>query len=81
MAATVPEWPEIPYPPWRETCTALHLFAQIVGKLEAELGGDIARLHYLSVPPAAAPEVVRSLGEVGLAERARIIMELSLIHI
>ncbi|HJR68503.1 MAG TPA: DUF5996 family protein [Gammaproteobacteria bacterium] len=29
---SVPEWPEIPYPPWRETCTALHLFAQIVGK-------------------------------------------------
>jgi hypothetical protein len=30
--ASVPEWPEIPYPAWRETCTALHLFAQIVGK-------------------------------------------------
>ena len=29
MAAT---WPEIPYPPWRETCAALHLYAQIVGK-------------------------------------------------
>lgn len=28
----VREWPEIPYPAWRETCTALHLFAQIVGK-------------------------------------------------
>jgi hypothetical protein len=25
-------WPEIPYPPWRETCAALHLYAQIVGK-------------------------------------------------
>jgi hypothetical protein len=25
-------WPEIPYAPWRETCTALHLYAQIVGK-------------------------------------------------
>jgi hypothetical protein len=25
-------WPEIPYPPWRETCSALHLYAQIVGK-------------------------------------------------
>jgi hypothetical protein len=25
-------WPEIPYEPWRETCTALHLYAQIVGK-------------------------------------------------
>ena len=25
-------WPEIPYPPWRETCRALHLYTQIVGK-------------------------------------------------
>lgn len=25
-------WPEIPYEPWRETCTALHLYSQIVGK-------------------------------------------------
>jgi hypothetical protein len=25
-------WPEIPYQPWCETCTALHLYAQIVGK-------------------------------------------------
>jgi Family of unknown function (DUF5996) len=25
-------WPDIPYPPWRETCTALHLFVQIIGK-------------------------------------------------
>jgi hypothetical protein len=25
-------WPDIPYAPWRETCTALHLYTQIVGK-------------------------------------------------
>ncbi len=25
-------WPDIPYEPWRETCTALHLYSQIVGK-------------------------------------------------
>lgn len=25
-------WPEIPYGAWRETCSALHLYAQIVGK-------------------------------------------------
>src|SRR5512135_1248145 len=25
-------WPAIPYAPWRETCAALHLYAQIVGK-------------------------------------------------
>jgi hypothetical protein len=26
------DWPDLPYEPWRETCEALHLFAQIVGK-------------------------------------------------
>ena len=25
-------WPDIPYPAWRETCAALHLYTQIVGK-------------------------------------------------
>lgn len=25
-------WPDIPYADWRETCTALHLYAQIFGK-------------------------------------------------
>lgn len=25
-------WPDIPFPPWHETCAALHLWAQIVGK-------------------------------------------------
>ena len=27
-----PAWPDIPYEPWRETCSALHLYLQIVGK-------------------------------------------------
>ncbi|HLS67806.1 MAG TPA: DUF5996 family protein [Kiloniellales bacterium] len=25
-------WPDIPYKPWRETCSALHLYSQILGK-------------------------------------------------
>src|SRR5581483_7057437 len=25
-------WPEIPFEPWRETCAALHLYTQVVGK-------------------------------------------------
>ncbi len=25
-------WPDIPYAPWRETCSALHLYTQIIGK-------------------------------------------------
>ncbi|MBA4285252.1 MAG: glucose-6-phosphate dehydrogenase [Xanthomonadaceae bacterium] len=42
---------------------------------EAALGTESRRLHYLSVPPSAALPVVRMLGEAGLVERARIIME------
>jgi hypothetical protein len=26
------KWPDVCYEPWRETCAALHLFAQIIGK-------------------------------------------------
>jgi hypothetical protein len=26
-------WPDLPYPAWRETCTTLHLWTQIVGKV------------------------------------------------
>jgi Family of unknown function (DUF5996) len=25
-------WPEIPYPPWKDTCATVHLWTQIVGK-------------------------------------------------
>jgi glucose-6-phosphate 1-dehydrogenase len=42
---------------------------------EAALGGDALRLHYLSVPPKAALPVVRLLGEAGLVDRSRIVME------
>jgi glucose-6-phosphate 1-dehydrogenase len=42
---------------------------------ERSLGGQVRRLHYLSVPPAAAPGIVRMLGASGLTERARVIME------
>ena len=30
-------WPEIPYAPWRATCTTLHLWTQIVGKVRLVL--------------------------------------------
>ena len=46
-----------------------------VEKAETELGGEGRRLHYLSVPPNAALSVVRMLGEAGLVERSKIIME------
>lgn len=31
-AARQAAWPDIAYEPWRETCVALHLFTQVVGK-------------------------------------------------
>jgi glucose-6-phosphate 1-dehydrogenase len=46
-----------------------------VEKAEQIVGGEGRRLHYLSVPPNAALSTVRLLGEAGLVERSRIIME------
>ncbi len=42
---------------------------------EAMLPGESRRIHYLSVPPSAALSAVRLLGEAGLVERSRVIME------
>jgi glucose-6-phosphate 1-dehydrogenase len=46
-----------------------------VEKAEQALGGGSRRVHYLSVPPNAALSAVRLLGEAGLVDRSRIIME------
>jgi glucose-6-phosphate 1-dehydrogenase len=46
-----------------------------VERAEAVLGSDSRRLHYLSVPPAAALSAVRLLAEAGLVDRSRIVME------
>ncbi len=46
-----------------------------VERAERDLGADSRRLHYLSVPPSAALAAVRLLGEAGLVERSRIVME------
>ncbi|MDY6948162.1 MAG: glucose-6-phosphate dehydrogenase, partial [Pseudomonadota bacterium] len=46
-----------------------------VERAEASFGAECRRLHYLSVPPNAALSVIRMLGEAGLVERARIVME------
>jgi glucose-6-phosphate 1-dehydrogenase len=49
--------------------------AVLVRDAEKRLGGEAQRLHYLSVPPKAALDVIHELDEAGLVERARIIME------
>ena len=42
---------------------------------ERALGRESRRLHHLSVPPNAALSAVRMLGEAGLVDRSRVIME------
>jgi glucose-6-phosphate 1-dehydrogenase len=49
--------------------------ASAAAALETELGGEPRRLHYLSVPPKAALDVVHTLDQARLVERSRIIME------
>jgi glucose-6-phosphate 1-dehydrogenase len=46
-----------------------------VDRAEAAIGRDSRRLHCLSVPPSAALSAVRLLGEAGLVEHSRIVME------
>jgi glucose-6-phosphate 1-dehydrogenase len=42
---------------------------------ERSLGGESHRLHYLSIPPSAALAAVRLLGDAGIVDRSRVIME------
>ena len=49
--------------------------AAAVATAEQALGRESRRLHYLSVPPNAALSTVRLLGDAGLVEGSRIIME------
>jgi glucose-6-phosphate 1-dehydrogenase len=46
-----------------------------VAEAEAELGPDVKRLHYLSVPPKAALAVVTMLRDANLVDRSRVVME------
>jgi len=46
-----------------------------VDRAEKSFTGESRRLHYLSVPPAAALSCVRMLGEAKLVERSRVVME------
>ncbi|MBO0845412.1 MAG: glucose-6-phosphate dehydrogenase [Nocardioides sp.] len=49
--------------------------AAAVAAAENQLGEGCHRLHYLSVPPAAALDVINMLREAELVEQSRVIME------
>jgi glucose-6-phosphate 1-dehydrogenase len=49
--------------------------AAAVHAAEAQLGEGVRRLHYLSVPPKSAFDVIATLREAALVENSRVIME------
>jgi glucose-6-phosphate 1-dehydrogenase len=49
--------------------------ADVVGAASDELGPETRLLHYLSVPPSAAGDVIELLDACDLIDRARVIME------
>jgi len=73
---TEPDWQAfaqmLDYRPLSAGAPALR---EAVEAAERSLGTECRRLHYLSVPPSAALAAVRLLGEAGLVERSRIVME------
>jgi glucose-6-phosphate 1-dehydrogenase len=70
------EWHEfsqrLSYVPHAQAPEALK---EAVDRVEGELGSEMRLLHYLSVPPAAAPDVIQMLKRCGLSDRSRVIME------
>jgi glucose-6-phosphate 1-dehydrogenase len=49
--------------------------AAAVARAENQLGADVRRLHYLSVPPKAAQAVITMLKDAQLVDRSRAVME------
>jgi glucose-6-phosphate 1-dehydrogenase len=49
--------------------------AAAVADAESQLGPDVRRLHYLSVPPVAAQAVITTLKDADLVDRSRVVME------
>ncbi len=75
-------WPDIPYEAWHETCSALHLYTQVVGKYRlartpwvnhswhATLYVDARGLTTSLVPDAAGIEIVFNLRDHVLSGKA-----------
>ncbi|HEY3844275.1 MAG TPA: glucose-6-phosphate dehydrogenase [Acidimicrobiales bacterium] len=49
--------------------------AQAVRAAEEAIGGDVRRLHYLSIPPSADDDVIALIQKADLVDRSRVVME------
>ena len=58
------------------TTAGAQALADAVSKAEDDIGGgDVRRLHYLSIPPSADRDIIQLLADAKLVERSRVIME------
>jgi glucose-6-phosphate 1-dehydrogenase len=59
------------------TSAGSQALATAVQKAESEMegGGEVRRLYYLSIPPAADESVIHLLGDADLVDRSRVILE------
>ena len=48
MASHEPSWPALDYPAWQDSCTTLHMWTQIVGKVRLALAPPVN--HWWHVP-------------------------------
>ncbi len=69
---------------WEKFASRLHYVPQSLGAdglraaviaAEAALGAGVKRMHYMSVPPNAAPSVISTIRAAGLVGNSRVIME------
>lgn len=69
---------------WAEFAASLHYVQQDAGPAglaaavaaaERDLGGDVRRLHYLSVPPQATVPVIQTIEQANLVSGSRVVME------
>src|SRR5215207_5615503 len=59
---------------------AFHALRERLVTLDADLGAESRRLFYCATPPSAFPTIVQRIGEAGLAEQARIVVEKPIGH-
>jgi hypothetical protein len=53
MALTEPDWPPLPLAAWADTCATLHMWTQVVGKVQLALAPAVNHWWHITLHPTA----------------------------